>query len=286
MEKIPIMGILSNVDYSILDLKLKDNFEIKSISKDKVIDQIHENLYIPKFIIDHDLSMLSCYHNNKVFYITKTDFNPSGSQESMNKQFDYLLNTIDLIRLFKEGNIRISYLYQKRENPINIVVSKSDKFVYPELFHVDNEELQDLQIFIDNTKIPFTEEILELALENFNLSYSVENLNLQFLCLMNGIEVLFNPNQGELTYRISRNLAVLLGENEKEGEEIQKKIKKLYIKRSKIVHSGKTNIDNDDLIQLRYYTRESIKRFYKINKSKDKILKKLNSSGFDTKINF
>jgi hypothetical protein len=72
-------------------------------------------------------------------------------------------------------------------------------------------------------RYPFR-KTLQLAFNNFNLSYEVENVNLQFLSLMNGMEVLFNPSGGgELTYRISRNTAVLLGQDKIEAENIEKK---------------------------------------------------------------
>jgi hypothetical protein len=57
-------------------------------------------------------------------------------------------------------------------------------------------------------------------------------------------------------------------------------MKILYQKRSNIVHTGDSNIEEDDLSMLRYYIRNSIKAFLKLDQNKADILKSLNSRGF------
>jgi len=94
------------------------------------------------------------------------------------------------------------------------------------------------------------------------------------------LETLFHPNKyGELTYRISRNTAVLLGRNSKT---IYSETRRLYDLRSKLIHTGKKNIVKDEeLLLLRHYVRESIKETYRLGKGKDEMLEFLNSCGFD-----
>ena len=123
---------------------------------------------------------------------------------------------------------------------------------------------------------------MQLAFENFELSYQTQNINLSFLSLMISLETLFHPSdQGELRYRISRNTAVLLGNEKEDSETVFREIKDLYNKRSKVVHTGESNIINkDDLLKLRYYVMESIKKVNKIGKDKEELLKQLNSQGF------
>ena len=101
---------------------------------------------------------------------------------------------------------------------------------------------------------------------------------------MISLESLFHPSdQAELRYRISRNTAVLLGRNKKyDSVEVYSNIRQLYDKRSKIVHTGmKGIINNDDLLNLRSYVRESIKMIIGLNKNKEDMLNLLNKSGFN-----
>lgn len=152
------------------------------------------------------------------------------------------------------------------------------------LYKLENSEIPDLETFIQNTKLPFNESFLKLAFENFELSYGIQFTNLSFLSLMICLETLFNPGGGELKYRISRNTAVLLGKDYDETKLIFSDIKKFYNKRSKIVHTGKSNIVNkEDLLKLRYYVRESIKEISRIDKKKDELLDILNSCGYGEK---
>lgn len=118
-------------------------------------------------------------------------------------------------------------------------------------------------------------------MQNFELSYQVRNKNLSFLSLMIALEALFNRSQLELSYTIRRNTAVLLGKSEKESKEIYSDMKKLYVKRSKIVHKGKTNIvDRSDVEKLRNYVRNAIKKIYSMNIDKEKLFFVLNSHDF------
>lgn len=101
---------------------------------------------------------------------------------------------------------------------------------------------------------------------------------------MISLETLFNPGRQELRYRVSRNTAVILGKEKEDSEKIFREIKKLYDKRSDIVHTGKSNtINEEDLLKLRHYVRESIKEIIKIDKNKDELLELLNSCGFGEK---
>jgi len=148
-------------------------------------------------------------------------------------------------------------------------------------YSLEKSELQDLQTFIQSTKFPFLNPSLRLAHQNFEMAYSIYQKDLSFLALMISMESLFNPGGGELTYRISRNTAVLIGKDKDDSKNIFRKMKKLYGKRCDIVHQGKPNaVTEDDVKDLRNYVIRSIKEFYNIGKSKKEILELLNSCGF------
>ena len=137
-------------------------------------------------------------------------------------------------------------------------------------------------------------DYLDLAFKNFEQSYQLQNFALSFLTLMIGMEVLFNPGGSELTYRISRNLAALIGEDRDDSDNIfnrmhksyksKSKNKGLYQLRSEIVHKGKSNIvKEEDVLELRGYLRRAIKKVYKIDSEKKELQKMLDASGFDEK---
>ena len=58
-------------------------------------------------------------------------------------------------------------------------------------------------------------------------------------------------------------------------------MKKLYKKRSGIVHGGQDGKKiSEDFLRLRYYVRESIKSIHKLDLVQDDLLKLLDKSGF------
>jgi len=148
-------------------------------------------------------------------------------------------------------------------------------------FELGDNEIAKAQSFLANNKIPFSKPHIQLAFESFELSYETHNLGLGFLSLMISLETMLNPGDYELRYRISRNTAVLLGENRKESESIFKEIRALYDKRSKLVHTGNKNvISREDVLKLRDYVRKSIKKIQTTGSDKQNLIDALNAKGF------
>lgn len=146
---------------------------------------------------------------------------------------------------------------------------------------VTDAEIEDLQGFLVDTELPFKIGYLQLAFDNFEMSYETEKLALAFLSLVMALETLLNISRYELRYRVSRNTAVLLGEDWQNSTRIFKEVKELYTKRSDLVHTGDSiKVSANDLLKLRHYVREAIKEILRINKSKTEVLDILNCCGF------
>ncbi|MHB1417707.1 MAG: hypothetical protein ACYC1C_20865, partial [Chloroflexota bacterium] len=82
-----------------------------------------------------------------------------------------------------------------------------------------------------------------------------------FLQFVISLESLVVPTPApEITYRLSRRLAHLLGENKDERKQIVDDLKKLYATRSRIAHSGYAEISNSDLMGARMLAKRTIYR--------------------------
>ena len=302
VEKVNFMGLLANANSSILNVKLDHGFEIKYMHENESYDflSILEGLpsgeVVKKIFMDFPCLDLS---ERKIYFISNcfsedfegNDCGNSSPSFSKSLKFDHLVHKylkpeIQKMRLFKEGNICIPlwYYYTIENNTPKILRHGSTSlYISPKpVYTLEKTEIPNLLRFIQETKLPFTEPFLQLAFENFELSYQTQDINLSFLSLTLSLETLFNPGGSELTYRISRNIAVLLGKDGIDSETIFSEIKDLYAKRSRIVHSGKSNVITDeDLLKLRNYVRESIKIIDKLGKTKEVLLNLLHSSGFN-----
>jgi len=290
-NEIHFMGFLANFDdinSSILNLKLKHGFEIRCDSLQKISQLVS--------ILDNtscDTAQIKLINAGINSYVTTPDgdgdrfvyYIYNSVNDEIHKNHVYLLHFINLMRLFKEGDVSMPLEYQfYYKNGVPTVSSMGEDTairVSRNRFSIFDEELPKLQEFIRLIQLPFKKKFLKLAFDNYQLSYDVNYPSLQFLTLTNCMEVLFSPSdRDELRFRVSRNLAILLGKNKDDSEKIFKKMREFYDKRSKIVHSGEANVTKNDVLTLRSYARESIKKFYRTNKERNELLKLLDYSGF------
>lgn len=308
-KKVHFIGILSNADESIVNFKFDKDIhatfkfqfeEFLSKMSGTPLKELEKNLKRKHF---RGLFLSSSFEIN-----FKSDYKIQRAYEFVenvvkydNEIIDYLEPLFRKMRLYKAGNIWLSdryYYIIEKGYPKIYHTTKDDRFIAAELYHIKDNEIGTLRHFLDNFDLHFKDKSMNLAFENFELSYYVPFLNLQFLSLMNALEVLLKPAnaQTDLTYRLSRNAAVLLGNDKDHSNEIYKNLKCLYSIRSSIVHSAeakeckkKGKILNreqmeEKIIILREYVRDSIKEMNHIlqkeNKNKDEILKRLNEYGF------
>ncbi len=309
-EKIYFRGFLTNTDSSILKINLDHGFKIESMSVDEGIRFISLLQNRPYMEVSGELFHKFPIRNNsedKCYFISNSFECDIGMNDedrrdrliSERTKFDvtlvqgYLTPIIRLTKLFKEGNVYmpLEFYYLIDNNAPRLFMGSYHWSNYNsrDIFTLKDSKISDFQRFIQNTKLPFKEPFLQLAFENFELSYLTPTTNLTFLSLMISMELLFNPGE-ELSHRISRNAAVLLGKDFKESENIFSEIKKLYTKRSNIVHgrivSGKSKtLNNEDVVKLRNYVRESIKEINIKGKSRDELLKFLDSRGYGSRFN-
>ncbi len=304
LKETHFIGVLANVDESILEIHLNHDFKIKAMRHNDILDLISHLESISPNGIFEKLWRMNCINNSNIYYI---DYSFEGdietdekgqiinSSDAVNKTestngivHTYLIPTIRIMKLFKEGNISMPFRYLyfiDNRLPKPIETTMNTLYTRPELYSIESSKIADLHKFIHDVRIPFKENYIQLAFENFELSYQNINIDLSFITLMICMEILFNPQDNEISHRISRNAAVLLGKDFDDSKKIFDHIKNLYTKRSLIIHGNITHktskkINNKDVMELRNYVRDSIKEINKIGKSKDKLLEFLDSQGY------
>jgi hypothetical protein len=100
--------------------------------------------------------------------------------------------------------------------------------------------------------------------------------------LIVALESLLSRENHELGLRLSQRACLLVGETDEERKQILSLVKKLYRKRSQIVHSGETkNLSAEDVERLRRYVKEAIIRLVHIDMSKEDIIELMDLSCID-----
>jgi hypothetical protein len=289
---------LGNVDESNLKLKFNEGFEFDKMTYNDGRLFLSK---LEKFPIENFGQWRhahSVFPHGGMYFIKKSfefdlslkengdpEFNPDLYKFARDLVEKNIENPLRLLRLFKEGNIFLPcwYVYYCRDGIPNIIYAQGTPFLQIQsLYHLNDDEIEPAQDFIETTNYPFALAYIKLAHDNYELSYTVHNESLSFLSLMISMEVLFKPKQNRgFSKSISQNVGKLLGTTRDEIEKIQRNIKDLYAKRSDLVHEGKMIWcyvgEDDDVTILRRYVRESIKKIIRLNRSKDDLLDFLNS---------
>lgn len=292
---------LANVDDSVVGLEIMPNFIIETWKMEKLVKLIKE-FEGDRPNIDGDIEYACGLSGNsenvivisgrvsKDIYWKKHDKSASFNE----KFFDHGLfskkvnDKIKLIRLFKEGQIDTKgiYIYDIDDGKIEPIASGDlgEGSIFPIPYSISPSEFKMLTIFLRKYNLPLELPYLNLAFENFILSYDVDHTELALLALMMGVEAIFNEGHYELKYRISRGMAVLLGDKY-DSNDIYKDIKNIYDKRSKLLHTGYCKeLTFNDVGRLRFMLRETINNLLILNIPKSLLSKKLTEAGFDCQI--
>jgi len=292
------IGLLCNVDSSILQLKLPDGFEVSYFAEDEAIDHFIQLDKISKpseFVIEFSLNR-PCFNDDekRIYYLHRSelldvDIRQVGRivsypvSETDRLYDEKIRKIVRLMRLLGEGDIRVpyDYSYYEVDGQIESFITRySTWHISNTRFHF-NEDDQHLLNKLNKRNFPFKKNFIQLSFENYEDSYEAQHPILSFMSLMIAMEALFNPGSYELRYRISRNCAVLLGKSKEESLKIFSQLKTIYDIRSRIIHSGnQSEFDNEYISILRHYVREAIKMMIFIDEDKDVTLSKLNTLGF------
>lgn len=197
--------------------------------------------------------------------IGESDKHPYGEIEN---NFD---TVILALRLFRPGTIGFHEFDLVGEGDEEIgqigeiiygTISRITYFQPREPYVLKDDELEDFIEFYK--KIRGLDEIsfTKIALERFRRLYEKDHLEDRFLDLFIALESLFLESSNELTYRLSLNVSIYLGNRLGERRNIFENIKKAYLLRSKIVHGANINTDelNKSYKILGEYLRECIKK--------------------------
>ena len=300
--KLEYIIFLQNVDDSIKELKLIHDLHVVSLDQNTTIELIKglENCSTfeasKKITIEGKVSNYDTKRNNLIeggFYAELDEqFIIDGDAGNIinaiglytNEIKPYLESILTALRLFKEGDIAYwdEYIYRPEERKkLYSFHSPKSKINHNLIYSINSDEIDECNDFI-NAFIPPESEYLKLALEQFSNSYIAVNLESAFLCLMISLEALYSKSHQELSFRLARNCAIVLGNDYEGSDLVFQDIKELYKKRSNLIHGNSKagKITRDDLYKCRDYVRWSIKKFIELNEDHGTLLNKLDTLGF------
>jgi hypothetical protein len=198
-------GILANVDSSILQVDFNYGFKIEAFSEKEattffsLLEEIPIMAAAQKYFTRYQSLN---YSEHKIYAISKSIENVPGDVFPNTASFDnnwvhgYLHPKIRLMRLFKEGNIcmPVTFYYRLKNGEIRDRIRvEAGRYISVEPYNLEVSEIPVLQAFIQSMELPFKKDFLNLAFENFELSYEISDIQLAFLVLMIGLANFAEP---------------------------------------------------------------------------------------------
>lgn len=258
-------GLLANVDPSILRVDFADGF-IVSERDSAGVWEVFPGL--PKWEAPRDKG-----------YVVERDATVHGPIIAGESDcLKLLLRKLSLLRLCKEGNPRL-VVANYEFNPGGYGTAYYPTVPDLETFSVNDAQATDATNLLATIKQPFEQREVQLAFDNFQLSFEVRNWNLAFLTLSIALEVLLSDGDQDKAYKVSRNAAVLLSSDKETGQYVFDDMKHLYNLRSRLVHSGRP-VTREEVIQFREHVRGILRRVIDLGLEKKALLCALDAAGF------
>lgn len=260
--------------------KLNDNLDVAVLSKVEEINYDNVNLKIGEgwFVGDKNIEDI-------IF-------------EYENEEMDYVGKKMRIIRLYSENSFNIKELLINteviNESTNEVIYNHNSKIPFPDRIIGDidkvtlpnREEINLINSFISKIDLDFKDsnfssKILSSATFLYDQSYTSPVATLRFMVCVIGLESLLVDGNSELSYRLSRNCAMLLSSNADEYLELLSKMKKIYKKRSDYVHNGMVkSLEEDEIIETRNILRNVIFKIIEKNVSQESLIKELDLKGY------
>jgi hypothetical protein len=196
----------------------------------------------------------------------------------------FTANLIQQLRLFKNGDVNNSIQFQITSDSRHILTRFTGRYggwQSRNLMTVTKNEVQEFrEIF---SKEIINNDLIELALNNFNLSYEIIEAKTKYITLMTCLESIFNHAGGDqITHTVSRHLSLILSSTKEEFEQNYSRIKHLYKIRSSIVHGATVKENLTDLTnELQQMVRKAINYCRNLSMNKKQLFDYLNAKGFN-----
>lgn len=274
-------------DYTVFGLrriyetaKLNENLEVAILTKSEEVNYDAAILKVGEgwFVGDKDIeNIIFDYENEEMNYVDKK---------------------MRIIRLYSENGFNIKELLINTEiieqGTDKVIYTHNSKIPFPDriiwniekLSLANKEKVKEINDFISTIDLEFknsnfSSKILSSATFLYDQSYTSPVATLRFMVCVIGLESLLVDGNSELSYRLSRNCAMLLSSNSDEYLQLLSKMKKIYKKRSDYVHNGMVkSLEEKEVIEVRSILRNVIFKIIEKNISQDELIKELDLKGY------
>lgn len=293
------LGLIGNVDSTILNLELGGDFCIERRNKQEVVKLLSILFSHSELDVECDIEDKFQYdRDDKWVYVISKEYDywyydtPKGApveevvkaHHGISYHDSLIKKHFSILCLFSEGDIDvpISCFYRIDDDGPFLVAGYEHERVLERdnRYSINDSQWTEINKFLRTKHLSLMENYLQLAFKQFETSYELNDEQMAFLALNIALEILFNDGRQDISYKISRGTAVLIGKTKEDALEVYRRVKKLYGKRSALVHSGDAKITEQETHELRDYVRRCLRKLFVTNIQKEVLCEHLTTSGF------
>jgi hypothetical protein len=311
---IPLDGIKTTINYLIIGkINIKEftnkDFEFHNEKlKNLIINNSHHNEKMIKHRIEENTKFLANFSEKtcaEFIIYADTETAIKFAEEECRKVLDLIIYVVSYLHP-KSHKVFIGMQGEIRKSWRNTLVARSNfssyysrmqnvgaiyEFVINDLTIYQMRKLGMFKISEilkkeDNERTEIERSLL-IAIHSFANSQMQTELENEFLSLMICMEIFLNPGQkATISSFVSESMAIILNKPENR-KELRDRIDYLYNVRSRIAHGEKVNLDEEDVDELRSYTKTLIFVMIKYKsfiKSTEKLIDKIYDQMQDQKL--
>lgn len=287
---VSIFGIIMCCDESLCNLTLGRGYSIKKCDfdtlffKDKITNgqgQLEADYYGSQIFEDGNIFFI-CLKKNEIIQIEGPQFSASKHMtlfedamcedelaQYMDEEMNYLHERINLLRLFKSGNIGFrNVFFQYSFTTMGFIKNRIDhcshnqtrNAIASERFTLDESEvILCNQWLVDFCGIPYT--LLKNSIDEFSWGLEQIDIPTGFEQYTTALEMTLLPqNKPGKKQMLANRISAMLGNTPSEIQKIYQKILNFYRYRSESLHEGNgSNISGSELKEMENITRDVLK---------------------------
>lgn len=296
------IGLIGNVESSILDVEFGDGFHTEEMKLTDFAAICEEEFGIEDVMdkLDHEWGYCAKDRTTRpetVYVVKKSlpdfpepgtelrDFHTWHEQQEAEAAYEeqvseYVANKTRILRLLTEGSILLSceiFYNTTSDGSLEVKAAiEHTQICKNRLFKTREAELEQFSAIDSKQILHELPTYLKFAWDNFEQSYTIPNLEFEFLCLMTSLEAIFNSNKSELKCDIIRGVATLLGQDKSDALSVMDSLSKLNAIRAKLLNTGdKKDISVETVVELKNIVRRSLNRAIELKLPKDDLTKLL-----------
>lgn len=285
-----VMRVVVRLNNFIMDVDefiIEDNIKIT-----KIKDEEYEELGYTEVIRGgYSEYILQLTHKEKKYFGELDREVAIEGQERYVERLNLLFNIINVLRLYKSGNLKTGEYFTRLLHPVITLgigtglVNSNDFPFNP--YKIDKAEFDDfMNLWSKLNKIKF-ESFKEFSIALRRLGYAMDRNRYddKLVDLVISFEsiLLKQSEMSELYYRMSVRLSKLLEKDYKKRLELKNDMREIYNLRSRIVHGSDYKIDPNLISKCEEYLRNVLKKYiiYRHIMSHDEIINRLDYTEFN-----